>query len=345
MSHSAPRLPFPRPPAVLLLPIALLGASSLASAESRRFNLHVDAGALLPPGFATSVGMDWQFKVGYALDAALTLGFVPGSGGPAFATASAFGGSGATAPIDSVWFQGAMGVRFRFFDNWKGYLNEPKGDASGNLFLVPRAGLALLGPNAYATVDVQAGYEWSLAKPMQLGAFVRAGAGVGSGLLAFLGAGIGFSFEIGAPLPDADHDRVPDGADDCPNTPLNTEVNRHGCAVLRQEMVLTGITFKFNSAEIALSSQSTLEQASQVLRDNPSASVEVSGHTDNVGEDAYNLRLSQARAQAVADWLIQHGVDPGRLRVRGYGSRRPIDPSDSEEARARNRRIEFLRLP
>ena len=342
MSNPLLKLPIPVSALALALACAAPCVPSSAQAESRRFNVHLDVGGMLPPGASAGVGFDWQFKVGYALDAALTLGYVaddrwfPFDAGLPTAT-------GGTAP-GIPWVHSAMGVRFRFFDNWKGYVNEPRGDASGNLYLVPRAGLAFLGPNAYATVDVQAGYEWSIAKPLQLGAFLRAGTGYGSGPLAFLTAGISFSFEVGAPLPDEDHDRVPDEADHCPQTPLDTEVDRHGCAVLRQEMVLSGITFQFNSADIAPSSQATLERAVQVLRDNPDARVEVSGHTDNIGDDAYNLRLSHARAQAVADWLTLRGVSAARLSVKGYGSTQPRDVADTEDARARNRRIEFRRL-
>jgi len=67
-------------------------------------------------------------------------------------------------------------------------------------------------------------------------------------------------------------------------------------------------------------------------------------HTCDLGTDGYNLKLSQARAAAVADWLVAHGIARDRLEVRGYGITQPKLPNDSEEHRALNRRIEFRRL-
>jgi len=104
------------------------------------------------------------------------------------------------------------------------------------------------------------------------------------------------------------------------------------------------ITFEFDSAEIQPASEEALIRAAQSLRDNPTAHVEIAGHTDDVGTDAYNLKLSEARAQAVADWLIAHGIDDERLTVRGFGNTRPKAPNDSDANRALNRRIEFRRL-
>lgn len=326
----------------LVFSFALVGPSS-AQAESRRFNLHLDLAGMYPPGGFASAGFDWQFKVGYALDATFGAGYVQTGSGSVAVLPSPFD-PGAGASSGSFFVNGALGVRFRFLDNWKGYLNEPRGDAKGNLFLVPRLGFALTSGGPSATADVQVGYEFSVARPMQLGVFVRPGVGYGAGFIAYVMAGLGFSFEVGAPLPDDDGDRVPNGPDRCPGTPPGTEVDRRGCAVLRQEMILVGITFQFNSADILPSSQDTLQRAAQTLLDNPAARVEVAGHTDNVGEEAYNLRLSESRAQSVASWLIANGVPPGRLVVKGYGSTQPKGPNDSEESRAQNRRIEFRRL-
>ena len=64
------------------------------------------------------------------------------------------------------------------------------------------------------------------------------------------------------------------------------------------------------------------------LRDNPTARVEIAGHTCDLGSDEYNLKLSQARAAAVADWLVAHGIDRARLEVRGYGNRQPKAPRE-----------------
>ncbi len=69
--------------------------------------------------------------------------------------------------------------------------------------------------------------------------------------------------------------------------------------------------------------------------------IEIAGHTDSVGSEMYNLRLSEARANAVRDYLIQHGISPDRLIAKGYGESRPIAPNTTREGRAKNRRVEF----
>jgi outer membrane protein OmpA-like peptidoglycan-associated protein len=138
---------------------------------------------------------------------------------------------------------------------------------------------------------------------------------------------------------DLDRDKVPDERDACPNTPPGTEVDERGCAVLHQQLVLDGITFAFNSTVIDPASQPTLERAAQILRDNPRERVEIGGHTDDVGTPAYNLKLSEGRARAVADWLIGHGIAGERLETKGYGATHPRGND-----RAQNRRIEFLHL-
>jgi outer membrane protein OmpA-like peptidoglycan-associated protein len=69
--------------------------------------------------------------------------------------------------------------------------------------------------------------------------------------------------------------------------------------------------------------------------------LEVQGHTDNVGNDAYNQTLSEARAKAVATWLTQHGVAADRLTAKGYGKTKPVADNGSDEGRAKNRRVEI----
>jgi outer membrane protein OmpA-like peptidoglycan-associated protein len=77
------------------------------------------------------------------------------------------------------------------------------------------------------------------------------------------------------------------------------------------------------------------------LNENPAITIEVSGHTDNVGSTAYNQHLSERRAQAVINHLITNGINPKRLLARGYGSSQPVSPNDTEQGRQQNRRIEF----
>jgi OOP family OmpA-OmpF porin len=79
-----------------------------------------------------------------------------------------------------------------------------------------------------------------------------------------------------------------------------------------------------------------------VLKDNPTIHVEVGGHTDSIGSDAYNQKLSERRAQTVATELEHDGISASRLTVRGYGERKPEADNKTAEGRARNRRVELI---
>ena len=101
--------------------------------------------------------------------------------------------------------------------------------------------------------------------------------------------------------------------------------------------------FQHDSAEILPDSMGILEEIADVLKTKPDIkSVEVQGHTDNQGTAAYNLRLSQNRAQAVVDTLIKLGVDPSRLEAKGYGDTKPLVPNSTEANKARNRRVQLI---
>jgi outer membrane protein OmpA-like peptidoglycan-associated protein len=143
---------------------------------------------------------------------------------------------------------------------------------------------------------------------------------------------------------DSDRDGVPEHIDECPNTPEGEEVDARGCIIMQAQITLDGIQFAFDSADILPASEPTLRRGLQILLDNPDVRVEIAGHTDNVGGNAYNQRLSRARATSVRDWLVQNGIDTGRMTVRGYGSSEAVAPNETEEGRAQNRRIEFRQL-
>jgi outer membrane protein OmpA-like peptidoglycan-associated protein len=108
-------------------------------------------------------------------------------------------------------------------------------------------------------------------------------------------------------------------------------------------IVLPGILFESNKAVIKPESEAILIQAYNALNENTEIEVEIGGHTDAVGSDAANDRLSQRRADSVRQWLVNKGVAPNRLRSVGYGESRPIATNETEEGRALNRRIEFTR--
>lgn len=105
--------------------------------------------------------------------------------------------------------------------------------------------------------------------------------------------------------------------------------------------VLNNIFFEFNKFEINSKSFTELDEVVKFLKDNPTIRVEISGHTDNVGDENYNLRLSQKRAQSVVDYFYLKGIAPARLIQIGFGSKKPIKSNDTEENRQANRRIEF----
>jgi len=110
-----------------------------------------------------------------------------------------------------------------------------------------------------------------------------------------------------------------------------------------ERIVLRGINFESGKATIRPDSYSILDEAAKVLKDNPNLKVEIGGHTDSVGSDSYNMKLSFERSNAVRQYLVSiHGIDPTRLIAKGYGETMPVDDNRTREGRAKNRRIEFL---
>jgi outer membrane protein OmpA-like peptidoglycan-associated protein len=107
---------------------------------------------------------------------------------------------------------------------------------------------------------------------------------------------------------------------------------------------LPGIYFDFGTANLDAQSDSTLATLAQVLGAHPDWSVAIEGHTDNIGSDASNAALSQARADAVRTSLTQrYAIAAGRLKAQGFGETRPREANETLEGRARNRRVELAR--
>ncbi len=104
------------------------------------------------------------------------------------------------------------------------------------------------------------------------------------------------------------------------------------------------INFDFNKSEIKPESIPIIEEIVDVMLSNPKLKLEIQGHTDNIGGIEFNLKLSEARALAVFNALVERGVDSSRLRYRGFGFSRPVANNDTEEGRAKNRRTEFVVL-
>jgi outer membrane protein OmpA-like peptidoglycan-associated protein len=104
------------------------------------------------------------------------------------------------------------------------------------------------------------------------------------------------------------------------------------------------IRFDFDKFEIKSESFYILDEIADVMLSDPKLKLEIQGHTDNTGGIEYNLTLSENRAKAVYDALVSRGIEPGRLRYRGFGFSRPIAKNDTPEGQALNRRTEFVVL-
>jgi outer membrane protein OmpA-like peptidoglycan-associated protein len=112
--------------------------------------------------------------------------------------------------------------------------------------------------------------------------------------------------------------------------------------VLDKPIVLKNVLFETNEAMLLQSSFSELDATVSHLMQNPGLKIEVSGHTDNKGNEIQNVKLSEARAKAVADYLISKKVDPVRITYKGHGSQKPVAENTTEEGRKQNRRVELL---
>lgn len=123
-----------------------------------------------------------------------------------------------------------------------------------------------------------------------------------------------------------------------------------GVDVIRtgDELILrmpAGITFPVDSYALQPGVQGTLNEVARTLASYNQTYIDVLGHTDSTGSDAYNQALSERRAQSVADYLSSQGVAQARMGIRGYGETQPIASNDTEEGRAQNRRVEIKVVP
>lgn len=112
-------------------------------------------------------------------------------------------------------------------------------------------------------------------------------------------------------------------------------------APAQEKIVLRGVNFDFDKSNIRPDAAVILDEAVSALSGS-SAAVSVEGHTDAVGSDAYNQRLSERRAESVRRYLVEHGIDESRLSTVGYGESRPIASNQTREGRALNRRVELI---
>ena len=151
----------------------------------------------------------------------------------------------------------------------------------------------------------------------------------------------------GCPWPDTDGDGVLDKDDQCPNE-AGTAAN-NGCpeivvptAEVQKQLTEYARTINFNTGKSSFKSgtEPTLEAITAILKEYPKANFTIEGHTDSTGSDALNQRLSDARAHAVMDFLVNNGISAARLSAKGYGETMPIDSNKTRAGRAANRRVE-----
>jgi outer membrane protein OmpA-like peptidoglycan-associated protein len=109
-------------------------------------------------------------------------------------------------------------------------------------------------------------------------------------------------------------------------------------------IVLEGITFETNKSDITPESEKTLMGALNTLQTHTDIIVEISGHTDDVGKNEYNQKLSERRAESVKGWLVAKGIKADRILTIGYGEEKPRVANDSDSNKRLNRRIEFKRI-
>ena len=171
--------------------------------------------------------------------------------------------------------------------------------------------------------------------------------------------------------PDTDEDGVPDHLDKCPNTPRGCPVDEHGCPLDSDgdgvidcedkcpnepgpasnqgcpdwvELDISNILFDFDKADLKPEARQQLDELIQTLSGSKEYDIVVGGHADNIGPNAYNLRLSERRAQAVVKYLLSKGISNAYVGSNYYGEEKPAVPNTSIQNRRLNRRVEFENL-
>ena len=145
--------------------------------------------------------------------------------------------------------------------------------------------------------------------------------------------------------PDSDNDGLSDADDRCPKV-AGIAANK-GCPeipkteIQRITVIASKIFFETGKAKLKVESQAQLDELVTILNKYPEANLVIEGHTDNVGEDAFNLDLSQKRADAVKAYLVSKGISPARLTSIGYGESKPVADNSKSSGRAKNRRVEL----
>jgi OOP family OmpA-OmpF porin len=135
---------------------------------------------------------------------------------------------------------------------------------------------------------------------------------------------------------DSDGDGVADDVDACPDTPEGAIVDDRGCWVVK------GVKFDYKKWDVKPQFNTNLDNIISILKRTPGLKIRVEGHTDNIGSEKYNLKLSKKRAEAIKAYLVEKGIEKSRITSIGYGFSKPRAGNDTKEGRALNRRAELI---
>lgn len=141
---------------------------------------------------------------------------------------------------------------------------------------------------------------------------------------------------------DDDGDGVPNSRDKCPGTPRNVVVDANGCSKMLTETVTKELHVLFDTDKTVVKPayHAEIEGVAKLLKEYPTATVEIQGHTDSTGSAKHNEKLSEARAAAVADILSKtYGIDASRITAKGYGAAMPVADNKTADGRKKNRRV------
>jgi outer membrane protein OmpA-like peptidoglycan-associated protein len=143
---------------------------------------------------------------------------------------------------------------------------------------------------------------------------------------------------------DEDGDGVPDSRDKCPGTPKGAKVDADGCEIMADMVInVTAEHFDFDSAELKPAMRAVGDEiVAKVKASKGDERLHIIGYTDSTGPEAYNLGLSERRAQAVANWLIQQGIPADHITTTGMGEANPIADNSTREGRSMNRRVQVM---
>jgi OOP family OmpA-OmpF porin len=238
------------------------------------------------------------------------------------------------------------GVKYRLTDNWslRGEVNAHYGfdvhatDMSVFVGVVYQWGRApARAPAPVAPVAAPAAVAAAPAAPIDTD-----GDGVPDHLDKCPGTPKGLKVDASGCMLDSDGDGVPDFFDKCPNTPRGAKVDSVGCPFKLTERVSIRLNVNFDTgkADIKPAFAQEIEKVAAFMRRYPTTRVVIEGHTDNIGRPDFNQKLSERRAETVAQSLVRdHGIAADRVRSVGYGQGRPIADNRTADGRATNRRV------